>query len=1461
MATPGGKKPNKQQINDAGNEVGLDLANAIGKAVSRALSSYDFTPLSKNIVKSIGKVDISAILKTDDAKIKQLAANAKSTLENSIGNIKIGTEIDNDKLASVQKTLQQLSDLSIKASVASVDTSTIDKELAQIKPADIQAIVSSVDSSLIDSEVNKIKPIDLLAKINSIDSSLIDTETGNLKPIDLQAIVGSVDASLVDTEFGKLKIADLQALVTEVDTSLVGEEINKLNPLALQALVTEIDTSALDKLPSAQINATVGEIQKPTRSVEELFGTPEINPKIGKIDFDPSQLTQMVDVMRTGFMRLNTTLSLMGATMRKEISSSPLDQLADGVEEVNTKSNKAGSGFKAITDELKKITSIFARAFDAGLVNATHVGIGKLRRETISLENDFSAVASSAQEINKDIQKGNKDLHLTNLMGADRAKVYASLQNMFDSELRTIAETLNIQKAQELSTVHLKRAISERLVELDKEKAINEVLLQSYEEQEETVGDVVRNTSSLLQNLTNNQKVSQMLVSDAGLYSNWMGKSTAITAEAAQLYEELNRASKQELITAAQKLKITDADKLSKQELVGLIGEASIGLAEQNKVIENTVSSYGDMEKSMKQVIADNKLKTIIVKTGLTGEYAETARLLQQQNELGLLKDNEYQTAIAQLKAEHHIYEERAKQLEITESLATWQLGLKEELEEYGKSWEKLKSKIKAIVTDKEVLKSFLSVKGLETLQEGFKETKEVFSEFRKEGLTVSQATKEMGLALGATFSLSGMSLKENAEIMAGMREQMGSMHHITSDTVTEVGKMAKTFGISAAEAGKLQGQFQNMPGATAESATNTLEFAGNLAKAAHVAPGDVMKDIAGSTEDVARFTKDGGKNVASAAVAARKLGVEFGTLTKMADGLLDFESSINKQMEASVLLGREINLDKAREAALNGDILGATQEMLANVGGEAEFNKMNVAQRKALADAMGVSVADLSKMVKHQDELASLTEEQQMALATGEVTMDEILANAGGVADRFKDAGLGAIGLLTSISQIRQGMTDSIGLVKDFAGGFKAAREEGGGLFSGIKEGFKGLVGFGKGVEAIPGAGGLTEKAADVAKDKVTEKATGLAEDKAGDLASKAAEKVPEGAGKSTGGLTGAIEKIDAKKLLAGGAAMLMVAGAVFVFAKAAQEFASVSWGDLGKAIVGMLALVGALAAVGAIMLSGVGAAAILAGAGAMLIMAAALFVLGKAIQEIGKGFEILVPTLLQLTPLGTQLVVLGAGLMVAGYGLIAFGAGALMATPGILAFGAAMAIAGPAITQLAVVIGDILIKAMEKLPAIINAVSAGFVTIFSTLAQNWQILIPVGIGLASVAIGLGALGLASVVAFPGLVLASIGLGMMQVPLLALTALTQSGVIPQFTQSLLALGTTGPGLLITSVGLLAIGAGLLAVGAAGFIAFPGLALASAGLIAFSAGALIATPSITALGAAMAIQGRIELWP
>ena len=125
--------------------------------------------------------------------------------------------------------------------------------------------------------------------------------------------------------------------------------------------------------------------------------------------------------------------------------------------------------------------------------------------------------------------------------------------------------------------------------------------------------------------------------------------------------------------------------------------------------------------------------------------------------------------------------------------------------------------------------------------------------------------------------------------------------------------------GITGDNAAKLAKSIQSIQGGSLETSLNTISTFENLSRAAGVAPKLVLDDIAESTELFAKFAKDGGENLAKAAIEARKLGLNLSAVDKISESILDFETSIEKQMEASVLLGRQLNLDKARQLALSG--------------------------------------------------------------------------------------------------------------------------------------------------------------------------------------------------------------------------------------------------------------------------------------------------------------------------------------------------------------------------------------------------------------------------------------------------------------------------------------------------------------------------------------------------------------
>ena len=87
--------------------------------------------------------------------------------------------------------------------------------------------------------------------------------------------------------------------------------------------------------------------------------------------------------------------------------------------------------------------------------------------------------------------------------------------------------------------------------------------------------------------------------------------------------------------------------------------------------------------------------------------------------------------------------------------------------------------------------------------------------------------------------------------------------------------------------------------------------------------------------------------------------------MSAVAKSLLDFETSISNEFEAQVLTGKMINLDRARGLALQGKASELLDEIVKQVGGEAELRSMNILQMESLAGAVGLSVNQLQRVVQ----------------------------------------------------------------------------------------------------------------------------------------------------------------------------------------------------------------------------------------------------------------------------------------------------------------------------------------------------------------------------------------------------------------------------------------------------------------------------------------------------------------
>ena len=289
-----------------------------------------------------------------------------------------------------------------------------------------------------------------------------------------------------------------------------------------------------------------------------------------------------------------------------------------------------------------------------------------------------------------------------------------------------------------------------------------------------------------------------------------------------------------------------------------------------------------------------------------------------------------------------------------------------------------------------------------------------------------------------------------------------------TPENLIEAASMTKEMGLSAKEAANLA-RLSKVNGGNIEMQNEAIVEGINSANRQNktaVAHGQVLRDVANASEGIAISYAGYPGKLAEAATAARGLGMSLGDIDKIAGSLLNFESSIASEMEAELLTGRSLNLEKARELALNNDLAGVAKE-LANQGiTSTNYSQMNRIQQEAQAKALGMNRDEMARMLLAQEMQGSLSEgalnDAQKATLEDmkRVTAQEKIATA---IAKLQQAFAPIIGFIADIvSQswviysimgvaLLAKMPMLVSSIKGLAGGFGAAWKNAKGLASGI--------------------------------------------------------------------------------------------------------------------------------------------------------------------------------------------------------------------------------------------------------------------------------------------------------------------------------------------------------------------------------------------------------------------------
>lgn len=285
-------------------------------------------------------------------------------------------------------------------------------------------------------------------------------------------------------------------------------------------------------------------------------------------------------------------------------------------------------------------------------------------------------------------------------------------------------------------------------------------------------------------------------------------------------------------------------------------------------------------------------------------------------------------------------------------------------------------------------------------------------------------------------------SLNQTKSAAAGTQMELTAMAFSSGDAVINTGKLVeatiklgKNLGVAKTFSADVTVEFARLTermGLAEESAAGLSKLSIMMGKNAHtvtteaLGTAQALQAQAGIQLDNKQILEEAGKvsgqllanfqgnpkAIAAAVTQAKLLGTSLETTKKQSESLLDFQTSIQNELQAELITGQQLNLERARGAALMGDQETVMKELANQNVNFTKFSQMNVIAQKDLAAALGLSTDELSDQLAQQQFLGKSRSE--VAALAGEEVANRLQALS--VQERFNASMLKLQDVLTPI-------------------------------------------------------------------------------------------------------------------------------------------------------------------------------------------------------------------------------------------------------------------------------------------------------------------------------------------------------------------------------------------------------------------------------------------------------------
>ena len=218
------------------------------------------------------------------------------------------------------------------------------------------------------------------------------------------------------------------------------------------------------------------------------------------------------------------------------------------------------------------------------------------------------------------------------------------------------------------------------------------------------------------------------------------------------------------------------------------------------------------------------------------------------------------------------------------------------------------------------------------------------------------------------------------------LNQEMGFVADTSGDTLVTMTFMNEKLGLGAKAASNLTMMFKLQGDNTETIASNTVDALNSQIKMGNVTltSKQILGEIANTTNAIKVSLGANPIAIGKAIIAAKQLGAELSDIDATMNSLLNFEQSINAELEFELLSGKQLNLEKARLLALNNDYAGVAEEVAKQGIDYAYMTGANRIEQEAAAKALGMSREQLTKITLQQEMQSMSAQEIKDAYGDG---------------------------------------------------------------------------------------------------------------------------------------------------------------------------------------------------------------------------------------------------------------------------------------------------------------------------------------------------------------------------------------------------------------------------------------------------------------------------------------------